>query len=91
VRYRSAEYRATSKALKALVDAGRGFCWRCGGWIDPAARDRAGKRAWHVGHDDTGLVIRGAEHNSCNLSAAAREGARRRNSMRRMGVTQVRL
>lgn len=89
-RYRTPEYRAATKALTALVEAGRGFCWRCGGWINPALKDRAGKRAWHVGH--RGQVIAGPEHNTCNLSAAGRDGALKRNaSALPRGATSVRL
>ena len=99
VRYTSSEYRAAERALKAEVDAGRGFCWRCGGWIDPSVRVRRGRRlvrAWHVGHDDRDQsLIRGPEHEKCNLPAAARKGARVRNvggkPPRRGGATRVRL
>lgn len=87
-RYASPEHRAASRALAAEVDAGRGYCWRCGGWIDPHAKDAAGKRAWHVGH--LGSVIRGPEHSRCNLRAAARDGARKRNGGQG-GSTRVRL
>lgn len=94
-RYRTPEYRAAAKALKAQVDAGNGFCWRCGRWLDPNARLHAGSRvlrAWHVGHDDTGTVIRGAECAlRCNLSAAARKGARTVNAKRNARTTAVRL
>lgn len=90
--YASPAYRAQRRALKVEVDAGRGFCWRCGGHIPPGA-------AWHLGHDDHDRsIIRGAEHprrsRSCigNLSAAARKGARIRNAApTSTGATQVRL
>ncbi len=63
-------------ALNVLVDAGQGRCWRCGLPINPGT-------AWHTGHDDTDRsVIRGAEHASCNLSAAASKGARAVNAAR---------
>lgn len=88
-RYRTPEYRAAARALAQLVETSEGFCWRCGGWIDPSMKDRAGKRAWHVGHDDTGTQILGPEHNSCNLTAAASKGARTRNAAQR--ATRVRL
>jgi hypothetical protein len=86
--YRKPEYRAANRAFSAQVAAGQGYCWRCGGWIDPAARDAVGKRAWHIGHK--GEVIAGPEHNTCNLSAGARNGARVRNAKPR-GATRVRL
>lgn len=93
-RYRTPEYRAAERALRTAVEAGRGLCWRCGGWIDPSARVWRGRRgwmrAWHVGHDDRDpSVIRGAEHERCNLRAAARAGARKRNGGG--GATKVRL
>lgn len=84
MRYRTSEYRAAERTLKALVVSGSASCWRCGRWIDPAARVWRGKRgwmrAWHVGHDDVDpSVIRGAEHEWCNLRAAAKAGATKRN------------
>lgn len=87
-RYRSPEYRATEKALIALVSTGRGWCWRCGRWLDPHARIQAGRRlvrAWHVGHDDLDTsVIRGPECAVCNLSAGGRKGARVANQRRKV-------
>lgn len=91
-RYRTSDYRAAERALRALVEAGMGFCWRCQGWIDPSLRVRRGSRvlrAWHVGHDDSGLQIMGPEHDRCNLVAAAVKGARIRNRAR--ATTSVRL
>jgi hypothetical protein len=87
-RYAGAEHREASRAFAAVVDAGRGYCWRCGGWINPRLKDAAGKRAWHVGH--RGSVIAGPEHNTCNLSAGAVDGARKRNGGP-SGSTRVRL
>jgi hypothetical protein len=88
--YASPEYRATRRAVKAEVEAGRGFCWRptCRRWIPPGSK-------WHLGHDDHDRsIIRGAECARCNLSAAARKGARVRNALqprkrRGSGPTQV--
>lgn len=84
-RYRTAEYRAAERLFKARVEAGNGFCWRCGRWLDPGARIRAGSRvlrAWHVGHNYTGDRIMGPECGRCNLSAAASKGARVANTKR---------
>ena len=45
-------------------------CWRCGTLIPRGT-------PWHVGHDDTNVdLIRGYEHATCNLRAAARKGNR---------------
>lgn len=88
-RYRTPEYRAADRVFSEQVNAGRGYCWRCTRWIDPTKKDRAGKRAWHIGHD--GPLIAGPEHNDCNLSAAARDGARVRNRAQPRGATRVRL
>lgn len=72
--YDSPEYRAIRKALKAEHAAGRGYCWRCGRHIPPSMPR-------HTGHDDLDrTVIRGNECPDCNLSAAARKGARIRNA-----------
>lgn len=71
--YASPEYRALRRAVKVEVDAGRGACWRCRRFLPPGS-------AWHLGHDDVDRsIIRGAECPPCNLSAAARKGARKRN------------
>lgn len=88
-RHRTAAYRAAERQLRRLVESGQGFCWRCGGWIDPALRVRRGTRmlrSWHVGHDDADpTVIRGAEHERCNLRAAQRA------AVRSAATTKVRL
>jgi hypothetical protein len=66
--YATPEYRQARAAAKELVEAGYGHCWRCWGWIPPGSR-------WHLGHDDWDrTVIRGPEHERCNLTAAARKG-----------------
>lgn len=81
--YDSPEYRRIRAALKAEHAAGRAHCWRCGRHIPPAMPR-------HTGHDDRDrTVIRGNECPSCNLSAAARKGARKRNGGG--GATRVRL
>lgn len=81
-RYRTPEYRAESKRLAALVEAGNGFCHRCHRWINPAHRTPWGHRAWHVGHDPSGLVILGAEHYRCNLSDAGQRARARQDASR---------
>lgn len=84
-RYQSREYRAAERHLMTVVQAGEGFCWRCGRWLDPTATVQRGSRVlrvWHVGHDDFDTdVIRGAECEGCNLRAASRKGAAVRNGM----------
>lgn len=75
--YNSAEYKQARAAAKRIVDAGQGFCWRCGRWLDP-------RRSWHLGHDDHDrTIIRGPECVPCNLGAAARKGAQVANARRR--------
>lgn len=70
--YDSPEYRRKREEFRRVVAFGNAYCWRCGGWIDPSLRDRSGKAAWHTGHHLG--VVRGPEHNTCNLSAAGRDG-----------------
>lgn len=90
--YNSAEHKAQRAAVRALVASGRAFCWRCRRHLPPGSKA-------HAGHHDTDRSrYMGAECIDCNLSAAARKGARvvnaRRHSrrVRRIqGVTQVRL
>ena len=68
--YNSAEHRRRRAAGQRQVDAGEGYCWRCGQWIPPGA-------PWHAGHDDHDRAIyRGIECPSCNVRAAASKGAR---------------
>ena len=67
--YNSSAHRQARKAGQALVDAGRGVCWRCGGQIPTGST-----QLWHVGHDDNDrTIIRGVEDRHCNLGAAARK------------------
>lgn len=81
--YDTPRYRAIRKALIAEHAAGRGFCWRCRRHIPPSLPR-------HTGHDDHDRsVIRGNECVDCNLSAAAKKGARKRNGP--PGPTRVRL
>lgn len=81
--YDSPAYRAIRRMLIAEHAAGSGFCWRCGRHIPPSMPR-------HTGHDDNDRsVIRGNECPSCNLSSAAKKGARKRNGGQ--GPTRVRL
>lgn len=74
--YASPEHRAARAAMKARVDAGDGWCWRCGRHLPPGSR-------FHAGHDDNDRsVYRGAECPPCNLKAAARKGNRISNARR---------
>lgn len=74
--YDSPEYRRERARLGREVKAGQAACWRCGGPIAPGS-------TWHVGHDDHDRrIVRGAEHSSCNLRAAASKGARIANARR---------
>jgi hypothetical protein len=60
------EHRAERKRWKAIIDAGNGFCTRCGRWIEPGS-------AWDLGHSDFDRSqYRGPEHSFCNRSAAGR-------------------
>lgn len=82
--YASPEHRAMVQAVKAAVAAGRAYCWRCGRHLPPGSKA-------HAGHDDHDRTrYRGPECPSCNLSAAARKGARKRNGGPG-GSTRVRL
>ncbi len=66
------EHKAERARAKVEVDAGRGYCWRCGCWLDPAAM-------WHLGHDPLDRnITRGPECVRCNDGAAARLGNARR-------------
>jgi hypothetical protein len=78
--YASPQYRAARRAVKAEVEAGRGSCWRCGRYLPPGS-------LFHLGHDDRDrTVLRGAECPPCNLTAAARKGARIRNAGQSRGA-----
>lgn len=70
------------KALKVAVDAGQARCCRCGRPILPGT-------AWHADHSEDRRGYLGAAHAACNLSAAAKKGAERRNGG--SGPTRVRL
>jgi hypothetical protein len=66
--YDSREYRQAHAQAARIVSRGDAYCWRCTGWIEPDG-------TWHLGHDDHNrAIIRGPEHASCNLTAAAKAG-----------------
>jgi hypothetical protein len=69
-KYDTKEHRTARKHLGREVASGVALCWRCGRPIAPGSK-------WHVGHDDAGERIMGAEHASCNLSAQNRVRAAR--------------
>lgn len=81
--YASPEHKARRKAIQAQIDTGQPVaCWRCGRPIVKGS-------PWHLGHDDRDrTVYRGAECPTCNLTAAARKGARVANG--RASVRRVR-
>lgn len=61
-----AAHQALRRKVKRTVDAGLGYCWRCGRWLDPS-------KPWDLGHDDDDRsVYRGPECLPCNRSTAAR-------------------
>ncbi len=64
------EHRAERATWAVEVDAGRGYCRRCGAWLDPTV-------AWHLGHDET-RTRSAPECVPCNDGAAARLGNARR-------------
>lgn len=73
--YNSRAHKEARRQGEALVNAGRGYCWRCGRLLYPGQ--------WHVGHSDDRTVIRGPECASCNLTVAASKGARVANANRK--------
>lgn len=75
-KYASVEHRAARARLARVVAQGKAACWRC---LKPIA---VGSE-WHVGHDDAGQRVMGAEHADCNRKAAAAKGARVANARRR--------
>jgi hypothetical protein len=70
-KYASTEHRqARAAAQQQLQTNGYLVCWRCTRLIHIG-------NPWHIGHDDTQTnLIRGPEHATCNLKAAARKGNR---------------
>ncbi len=75
--YDSPEHRAARAKIKRQIAAGTAYCWRCGNWLPPGTKA-------HVGHDDHDrTIVRGAECEGCNLSAAASKGARVANARRK--------
>lgn len=69
-------------ALKLEVDAGRAVCCRCRRPIVPGT-------PWHADHNASRTGYLGAAHAACNLRAAAKAGARKRNGGD--GPTRMRL
>ena len=79
--YRSPRYKAARLTVQHQVEAGAARCWRCGKPIPPGT-------PWHLGHSDTDRsVLMGAEHEACNLKAAASKGARVANAKRKQRRT----
>jgi hypothetical protein len=62
------------KRWAKVVEAGDGYCARCGKWIPPG-------EPWDLGHDDTDRTkYRGPEHQACNRGAPNRAEVPRRQS-----------
>lgn len=67
--YNSTAYKRARAAAKRTVDAGEGYCWRCGKHLPPGL-------PWHLGHNDYDRsIIEGPECVRCNLTTAGRQGA----------------
>src|SRR3954468_7627698 len=77
-KYDTKQHRNARKRLGRDVAAGGVACWRCGRPIVPGSK-------WHVGHDDAGVAIMGAEHAVCNLSAQNRVRAARARAFKNGG------
>lgn len=66
------EHQKERARAKRVVDAGEAYCWRCGGWIDPAM-------PWDLGHDDHDRsVYRGPEHRGRECPMGGNRGTARR-------------
>jgi hypothetical protein len=63
-----------------IIDAGDGYCARCGGHIAPGSR-------WHLDHRDDRQGYLGPSHARCNISAAARKRSVRRSLAQPPGET----
>ena len=81
-KYDTKEHRSARKRLGREVASGRASCWRCGKPIGPGT-------LWHVGHDDAGVAIMGAEHAKCNLSAQNRLRAARARAFTNGGSVEL--
>ena len=58
------EHKKLRAKLAKVVEAGDGFCVRCGRWVAPG-------ELWHLGHDDFDRSrYRGIECTKCNVGAA---------------------
>jgi hypothetical protein len=83
------EHRQLRAQWEPLVKAGTVTCWRCRRLIVHDPRKRGG--GWHLGHDDHDRrIIRGPEHDDCNLRGAAKEARRRQLSVELDGRLPVR-
>jgi hypothetical protein len=63
-----AVHRKTRVQWSRIIDAGNGYCCRCGAHIPPGS-------AWHLDHTDDRQGYLGPSHTRCNVSAAARKGS----------------
>jgi hypothetical protein len=57
--------------MARIVNAGGGYCVRCGNWIDPSFK-------WMAGHDHHNGGYAGAEHYKCGVGERNERHARRR-------------
>ena len=74
-----AKHRKLRRQWELRVAAGGVNCWRCQQPIYPWMQ-------WHLGHDDWDrTIVRGPEHQRCNIEA----GARMAKLARRYGKTRV--
>jgi hypothetical protein len=70
--HRTPEYRAARRTLGQQIAHGQGWCVQ--GICMKATRHIPPGTAWDVAHDDSGTVILGAAHATCNRA----DGGRRR-------------
>lgn len=64
-----------ARVKRDLVDKGLAYCWRCGGWIDPAM-------PWDLGHDDHDRsVYRGPEHRGLECPKGGNRATQRRDRL----------
>ncbi len=78
-----------ARVKRDLVDPGIAYCWRCGGWINPALRDQYGREMWDLGHDDHDRsVYRGPEHRGreCPASGNRATNGRRVTKLQRWNL-----
>ena len=70
-RHDTPEYRAARRQFGRMVQAGQGFCAQpvcvmTSRWIPPGTR-------WDTAHDDSGTVILGPAHATCNRVEAGKK------------------